>query len=434
MRFQSRLFGACAGIAVLWWAAGLAWAAPAGPPGGRPLPLVAVKEVVERQVRNRLNSVGTVLPLRTSVVSSEIEGRIKSAPVKEGDFVEAGKTAVAVLKRSDLELALRIRQAEFEKARQDYLRLKRGSRPEEVAAMRARLQEREAIMKNDKRELKRAEDLYKRQILDRANYDRAYTKYQGSRNLFIEAQNNLRLAEIGPRQEEIKKAEAEVQRMRAQVDQTEDELSKTVIRSPLTGLITEKWVEIGQWVQKGGRVVEVMELSEVLVRTPISEKLIDRVKPGDDVRVTFDALSGRLFKGKVRNIIPKADTKSRTFPVEVILKNTPHFDIKAGMFARLTMEYGKATRAVLVPKDAILLRTRGAAVFVFDKGKVREVTFTPGRSVDSYVEAPDGVFRPGTKVVVQGNENLRHGMPVRLRGQPAPSGKRGGPPRSGGEG
>ena len=99
------------------------------------------------------------------------------------------------------------------------------------------------------------------------------------------------------------------------------------------------------------------------------------------------------------------------------------------MFARLTMEYGAAVRALLVPKDAIQLRARRTSVFVFEGGKVREVEFTAGRSVGSLVEVTGGSLRAGMKVVVQGNEGLMDGMEVSPRapqgGPSAPSASRG---------
>ena len=88
-------------------------------PGGRkrPPPLVSVQKAVRRSVRSRLTVVGTIAPNRTSIVSSEIEGRVKSALIKEGDPVVAGKTVIAALQRSDLEINLRIERVELTMAR-----------------------------------------------------------------------------------------------------------------------------------------------------------------------------------------------------------------------------------------------------------------------------------------------------------------------------
>ncbi len=406
-----------------------ALAGRAGPPGKRrpPPPVVSVEKAVKRSVRSQLTVVGTIDPYRTSIVSSEIEGRVETAPIREGDLVEAGKTVITALRRTDLEIDLRIERAELAKAVQDHLRLKRGSRPEEIEAYRARAREKEAELKRDELGLKRAEDLYRKKILNRSNYDQAVTKFEISRSQYLEEKNNLRMSEIGPREEEIARARAEVARMRARIAGIQDKLRKTIIRSPLTGFLTEKNVEVGQWVAKGGRVGEVIETRKVLVRAPVSEKQISFVTVGDSARVRLDAIPGRVFTGRIARIIPKADTKSRTFPVEVELDNTSDYALKAGMFARIVMEYGASVQSVLIPKDALLIRPRGASVFIFDKGRVREISFKPGRNVDSFVEVPGGEIKPGMRVVVQGNEKLRNGITVRLPGQirVGPGGKKG---------
>lgn len=433
-------------ISVLIILASFGWniaASEAGRPRKRPPPLVSVANVVERQVRNRLTAVGSVVPYRRSVVSSELEGRVQSAPLKVGDFVRANKTVLATVGRSGLQIDLRILRAELEKARQDLLRLERGMRPEEIAAHQAKVREREAQMRNNELELNRARDLYEKKILDKASFDRAEAAYEASWQLFEEASRNLELARLGPRREEKARAKAEVDRVRARVARVRDDLAKTKIRSPLTGFVTQEWVEVGQWLTKGGRVAEVIELDKVLVQAPIAERRISLVRVGDEARVVIDALGGRTFIGRVRGVIPKADPKSRTFPVEVEINNTESYDLKAGMFARLSLEYGEAARMVLVPKDALILRARGPSVFVFEKGRVREVSFQQGRSVDSFMEVPGGALRPGMQVVVKGNENLRSGMPVRLqgrggrpggaRGSPRGGASRGGSPRRGGK-
>ncbi|MBT3352146.1 MAG: efflux RND transporter periplasmic adaptor subunit [Nitrospinaceae bacterium] len=405
-----------------------ALAAPGGRGRKRRPPVVSVKKVIERGVRSQLTVVGTVDPYRKSRVSSEIEGRVKSVPLREGDPVVAGKTVIAALERSDLEIDLRIEKAELAKARQDYLRLKSGSRPEEIQVYRSRLKERKAELDRDELGFKRVEDLYRKKILDKASYDQAVAKLQVSKSKYIEEQSNLRISEIGPRKEEVARANAEVARMRAKVAFIQDKLRKAVIRSPLSGFLTEKLVEVGQWVAKGGQVGEVVETRKLLVRAPVSERQISYVIVGDSARVKLDAIPGRVFTGLIARIIPKGDTKSRTFPVEVELDNTKNYEIKTGMFARIILEYGDSKQAVLVPKDALLIRPRGVSIFIFEKGKVREVSFLPGRNVDSLVEVPGGLVKPGMKVVVQGNEKLRNGMAVSLRGK---GGRRGGRPGAG---
>ena len=420
-----------AGVVALLLAGGVSSssAGPGGPPGmPRPAPLVTLGEIVQREIRSQLTAVGTVAPNRTSVVSSEIEGRVREVPVREGDPVTAGRSVLASLQRSDLEFDRRILQAELEKVRQEHLRLQRVQFAE-AGGLRARMEDWAGRLRRAEAEVQRVQELVAKRLADRSLLDRAAADLESTRKQAAESAQLLKTAETGFRQEEIAKAKADIERVEAQLARIRDEISKTVIRSPLTGFVTEKAAEIGQWVQKGGRVAEVVEIGRMIVRVPISENHVEKIRAGDAVRIAFDALGGKSFAGKIRAVIPKADPKSRTFPVEAELANTPDHAIKAGMFARLTMEYGDAVRALLVPKDAIQLRARRTSVFVFEGGKVREVEFTAGRSVDSFVEVTGGALRAGMRLVVQGNESIVDGMEVRPRapqgGRPAPSASQG---------
>ena len=208
----------------------------AGRPRKRPPPMVSVAKVVERQVRNRLTAVGSVAPYRRSVVSSELEGRVQSAPLQVGDFVRANKTILATVQRSGLQIDLRILRAELEKARQDLLRLERGKRPEEIAALQAKVREREAQMRNNELELNRARDLYEKKILDRASLDRAEAAYEASWQLYEEASRNLEIARLGPREEEKARAKAEVDRVRARIARLRDESGQDEDSLPAHGL------------------------------------------------------------------------------------------------------------------------------------------------------------------------------------------------------
>ena len=91
--------------------------------------------------------------------------------------------------------------------------------------------------------------------------------------------------------------------------------------------------------------------------------------------------------------------------------------------SRYTERSRASGRRPLAPKDSVRQRPGGFSVFVVETGKVREVSFPrTGRNVDTFVEVPGGYLKAGMSVVVQGNENLRGGMPVRVRkGRNAPS-------------
>ncbi len=187
-------------------------------------------------------------------------------------------------------------------------------------------------------------------------------------------------------------------------------------------------------------MAQVAELDEVDIEIMVLENYLPNVRLQMPARVTIPALLAekREFEGQVAIVVPRADSTSRTFPVKVRLVNSIQGDgqmlIKAGMLARVTMEIGRATKAVVVPKDAVVLGGATPVVYVVDPmpagaapapaepkelapaGMVRPVSVELGLEDNNWI-AVVGEIRAGQQVVTEGNERLRPGTPVRVAAQ-----------------
>ena len=150
----------------------------------------------------------------------------------------------------------------------------------------------------------------------------------------------------------------------------------------------------------------------------VPEHYIGKVNVGASVSITIDALSDRVFVGKVSRIIPQADLRSRSFPVKVRMKN-PDYAIKAGMLVRATVAVGSEQPVLMAPKDALNLAGRQRAVVVASKDEstgaiiARIVSVQTGVSDDSLIQLI-GDLKAGDMVVVRGNERLRRGQPLKI--------------------
>ena len=131
----------------------------------RPPPLpVVVGTVVEQAVVTEIDVVGSVEPHLTTTLSTEIAGLTLRFDLREGDFVQQGKTVVAQLKATDLELALAEAKAELAKARETVRKLKHGLRPEEIEEKRAEVHERKTWVEKYAKDLERAKSLSNQEI------------------------------------------------------------------------------------------------------------------------------------------------------------------------------------------------------------------------------------------------------------------------------
>ncbi|RMF87486.1 MAG: HlyD family efflux transporter periplasmic adaptor subunit, partial [Nitrospinota bacterium] len=313
----------------IWWVAVLLVVIWPGEKGlvsaGRPdFPVsVVVSKVVEQPIVGTLKTVGTVEPLITTTLSAEIAGLVERFDLHAGEYVEKNKTVICQLRNTSLRISLREAEAMLARARAEAEKLKRGLRPEEVAERRARVKEREALLKKFADDLERAKNLFQKRVISRSDYIQAESNYLAATAQLEQATQQFRLAEQGTRKEDIAAAEAEVQRMQANVDRIREDLRKTTIRSPISGFLVRKYLEVGQWVERGGKVAEIIDLETVLVRVGVNERDIRHLAVGDRAVLTVDAYPEEEFQGKIRYIIPQADPTSRNFPVQIAVQNTP---------------------------------------------------------------------------------------------------------------
>ena len=260
-----------------------------------PLPVV-VGQVVEQAMVTEIEVVGTVEPHLATTLSTEIAGLTLRFDLREGDVVQQGKTVVAQLKATDLELALAEAEAELTRARETARKLKRGLRPEEIEEKRE-VQERQTWVEKYTKDLERAKSLQNTRAMSASDYDLAEGTYLAAKAQYARTLQSLRVAELGSRPEDIAAAEAEVQRLEAKAKRLREDIQKTTIRSPVSGFITQRYTEVGQWLERGGKVVDLVDLRMVLIRVPIHEKDMSRVRVGDEATIGLDALPHNRLLG-----------------------------------------------------------------------------------------------------------------------------------------
>jgi RND family efflux transporter MFP subunit len=216
---------------------------------------------------------------------------------------------------------------------------------------------------------------------------------------------------------------AEVAEEKADLDRIELALKKAEARSPLDGVVVKRYVEVGQWMEIGDPVADVVQLDPLFVRVNVPESVIARIAIGDPATVTFDALgAGVTLTGKVDQIIPSADPSSRTFPVKILLPN-PELKIWPGFFARATLTGRSQGSSFLVPRDAVVTGGNVHRVIAARDGKAVAVPVQIGAGVGDKVSVT-GELTEKDVVVIRGNESLRGGEPLIVQNPPttAPTG------------
>ncbi len=189
----------------------------------------------------------------------------------------------------------------------------------------------------------------------------------------------------------------------------------TILRSPVSGVVTARNYDRGDMYAMAQPIYTVQQITPVKVLVPISETDYTRVKKGQSVSLTVDAIPGKEFTGTVNRLYPTMDAATHTFNVEVRVPNTRR-ELRPGMYARVTVNFGDRPN-ITVP-DMAVQKMQGSgtrSVFVVDadnKADVKVVTL--GRHYDGKYEILSGL-EEGERVVVKGASSLRAGRSVQIQ-------------------
>lgn len=240
-------------------------------------------------------------------VASPYAGSLTSLSVKRGDKVDASAPLFALEQESERaareEAAARVKQAESQLEN-----LRKGKRPEEVAAARAQLAQAEASLKLSASDLKRTEDLVASKFLSPAKLDEARSAQERDRSRVAELNAQLKVTQLAGRSDEIAAAESEVKAAKEQLAQADWKLQQKSQRAPRAALVADTLYTAGEWVQAGMPVVSLLPAENIKLKFFVPEKALSGIKIGQDINVTCDGCAA--ITAKITFVAPQAEYTS----------------------------------------------------------------------------------------------------------------------------
>ena len=270
---------------------------------------------------------------RVHVIASKIPGTVKAIYVKDNQFV---KKDDLILDVDPIDYDVRVKEAraglETEVAKLAEIRDKVNTAKKQLAGIiasmeeaRANLELQEANLRQAEIDFKRAEYLLKKEVIPRESYDKTKTSY------------DVAVAQVKAARERIKQLEASLETQRAVIKQTESSLipqhaqiqqkdailkgaelnkSYTKIYTPSDGYIAKRSVEIGNQIQLGQSLMAVVPLDDIWITANYKETQLERVKPGQKVKIKVDTYPGKVFYGKVDSVMAGTGAVFSLFPPE----------------------------------------------------------------------------------------------------------------------
>ena len=254
-------------------------------PKGFPPAVVSATEVLEQHWQPSLQSVGSLVATNGINVSTEVNGTVSDIVFTSGQPVQQD------------DILIRLDDAVDEAA---------------LEALRAE-------SKLAKIQFTRSQDLLKKKVISKSEYDEAEAKYEAAR---------------------------------ARAKQQQAIIKRKIIRAPFSGLAGIRQVDLGQYIKDGDPIVSLQALDPIYVDYTLSERYLNKIKTGQQVTLQLDAIPGKTFSGEISALNPGIDTGTRTLKIRATLNNSEGL-LRPGMFAEVETITDAAQPVLTLPRTAI---------------------------------------------------------------------------------
>ncbi len=335
--------------------------------------------------------------------------KIVQVLAEEGDAVKKGDLLV---KLDDSILRAQVMQAKarLQSSLAQLDKMKRPSRPQELATAEAALAQSEASWRSSKDAYERAMKLKSAGGTTNAEIVTRQSSLEASQAAAEQARQRLIMLREGSRLEDLAIGSAQVAEAKGGLAQAEALLAQTEVRAPSNGYILKRDAHLGDMSSVAKTLYSMVRDSRLEVEALVPEADLARLAAGQTAVITSDALPDLQLKGRVRQLSPAIDTTNRLAKLEIDVPKAK--GLQAGMFVKAKVLLGQR-KALAVPASAIVSREAGSEVFVLDGKNARRRQVVLGNRSEGYVAVMDGL-QAGEEIIVNGVGFLKDGDVVTI--------------------
>lgn len=323
-----------------------------------------VKNVTQKVSMGQINSVsvitGKIEPLNMATITSKISGKIINIQADIQSQVSKGQTLLT-LDTEDLSLGV------------DSARAAVVSANSSVAVAKAAIKTAQINYNENKKNYERGLQLIKSQAISQYAFDNDYEKPYKLAEASLDAAQaslNASLAQVGAAEVNLKKAQTS--------------LNDSIIKSPLSGIVTSRNVNVGEIIGTSTTLFTVMNIDKVYVKSTVTEDQINNIKKGQKLSVKVASVADN-FEGVVSNISYSQDAQAKAYVVKIEINNSNHI-LKPGMFAEIYLS-PETIKGIIVPVQAI----KDTTVSVIENGVTKLKKVKTGPSDGKNIIVTDGL-------------------------------------------
>jgi len=318
------------------------------------------------------------------IINSKISARVISLSVENGQYVNAGDTIVT-LDTQDIENNIKSSESQLKVTEQ------------QLNSAQVSLKKLKISLDDANRNYDRQKTLYEKGGISKADFEAAEKTLNNAQADY----------ETGNVTIETSKANIEVQKV--SIANLQDNLNNAVIKAPISGIISDKSVNIGQMISQGTALAKVNDISSIYGKIQVPQDKISGVKIGQAATVNLEG-SDQTYNGTIQNIDLSADASARVFNCKVKIDNSDK-SLLPGIYGKVELLSNEKIEIITLPINALVGNEGDYSVFINDNGSAKKQKVTIGETNENNVEIKSGI-KDGDEIICSNVSKLQEGDTV----------------------
>ncbi|NMF04482.1 efflux RND transporter periplasmic adaptor subunit [Clostridium beijerinckii] len=366
--------------------------------------VAASKTTVEVQIsKAQEKSLGdsykaTLEAYQQGIVTSKIAAKVVNVSVENGQYVNAGDT-IATLDDQDIQNSIKTAQSQINSAEQQIKTAEQQVNTAETSMEKYKLN-----LDDAQRNYDRQKTLFDGGAISKTDLEAAETKLNNAKADYNSGNASIESAKAG-----VGTAKANVETQKVNLEKYQSDLANTVIKAPISGVISDKALNVGQMASQGAALAKVNDISSVYATIQVPQEKITGVKIGQAATITVDG-NDKTYDGTIEAMDSAADATTRVFNCKVKIDNGDK-SLLPGIFGKVQLISEEKAQVITVPISALAGNEGDYSVFINDNGIAKKQKITIGETNENNVEITDGI-KEGDQVICTNISTLQEGSEV----------------------
>ncbi|MCI1579129.1 MAG: efflux RND transporter periplasmic adaptor subunit [Clostridium beijerinckii] len=340
----------------------------------------------------------TLEAYQQGIVTSKMAAKVVNVSVENGQYVNAGDT-IATLDDQDIQNSIKTAQSQINSAEQQIKTAEQQVNTAETSMEKYKLN-----LDDAQRNYDRQKTLFDGGAISKTDLEAAETKLNNAKADYNSGNASIESAKAG-----VGTAKANVETQKVNLEKYQSDLANTVIKAPISGVISDKVLNVGQMASQGAALAKVNDISSVYATIQVPQEKITGVKIGQAATITVDG-NDKTYDGTIEAMDSAADATTRVFNCKVKIDNGDK-SLLPGIFGKVQLISEEKAQVITVPISALAGNEGDYSVFINDNGIAKKQKITIGETNENNVEITDGI-KEGDQVICTNISTLQEGSEV----------------------